>query len=105
MRESDSEQILRLFNGLSVTESDTDHIHNKSLAELENHLQQWFDSEMMSMTAFKKLMRDHAICLGNFTAYHSQKALKQALREDPSLIVSKNKAKKYKLVRRCLTQL
>ena len=96
-----SEQVLRLFKGLSI--SDTDHFHVTSLAELEQQLQDWMETEATSMTSFKKLLRDHAICLGNFTAYHSQKALKQALRADPALIVSRKKAKKYKLVKQCLT--
>lgn len=105
MPESDSEKVLRLFEGLSITESGADHIHVTSLEELEQHLQDWFESEGMSMKTFKKLLREYAICLGNFTAYHSQKALKHALRADPDLIVSRKEAKKYKLVKQCLTQL
>lgn len=98
---SDSDQVLRLFKGLSIT--DDEQIHVTNLAELEQHLQNWLATEGTSMIGFKKLLRNHAICLGNFTAYHSQKALKQALRTDPSLIVSRKKAKKYKLVKQCLT--
>lgn len=98
---SDSEHILRLFKGLGI--SDNDQIHVKSLAELEEHLTRWLETEGTSMTSFKKLLRNHAICLGNFTAYHNQKALKIALRSNPALIVSRKKAKRYKLVKQCLT--
>ncbi|KAL3160323.1 hypothetical protein ABBQ38_009712 [Trebouxia sp. C0009 RCD-2024] len=105
MPESNSEQVLRLFERLSVADSDADHLQVRSLAELEKHLQIWFESGVMSMTTFKKQLRDHAICLGNFTAYHSQQALKHALRTDRDLIVSRKKAKKYKFVKQCLTRL
>ena len=100
---SKSDDVLPLFKGLSI--SDDEQMHVTSLAELEQQLQSWLESEGTSMTSFKKLLRKHAICLGNFTAYHSQKALKQALRTDPDLIVSKKKAKKYKLVKQCLVVL
>ena len=101
---SESDQVLRLFKGLSIS-GDDDQMHVTSLAELEQQLQSWLGTAGTSMTSFKKLLRKHAICLGNFTAYHSQKSLKQALRTDPALIVSKKKAKKYKLVKQCLTVL
>ena len=100
---SKSDDVLRLFKGLSI--SDDDQMHVTNLAKLEQQLQIWLGTEGTSMTSFKKLLREHAICLGNFTAYHSQKALKQALRTDPALIVSKKKAKKYQLVKQCLTRL
>lgn len=100
---ADNEQILRLFKGLDI--SDEDQIHVTTLAELEEHLAIWLETEGTSMTSFKKLLHSHAICLGNFTAYHSQKALKTALRSDAALIVPRKKAKKYKLVKYCLTVL
>ena len=100
---SDNEQILRLFKGLGI--SDEDRIHVTTLAELEAHLESWLETEGTSMTSFKKLLHNHAICLGNFTAYHNQKALKTALRSNRALIVPREKAKKYKLVKHCLTRL
>ena len=100
---SENEQVLRLFKGLSINNDAQFHV--TSLAELENQLQNWLETENTSMRSFKKLLRDYAICLGNFTAYHSQKDLKNALRSDPALIVSRRKVKKYKLVKQCLTVL
>ena len=97
----ETELVLRLFEGLSIR--DVAGGRSVSLAELDRQLQEWHEQEGISMNKFKEIIRAHAICLGDCKAYHSQKALKQALQADPSKIVSKRKAKRYKFVKKCLT--
>ncbi len=99
----DSESVLRLFEGLAISSVADGRI--VSLSELDRQLQEWYEQEEISMTKFKDLLRTHAICLGDCQAYHSQKALKQALRADPSKIIARHKAKQYKFVKQCLTML
>lgn len=98
----DSESVLRLFEGLSLSgEGDEGGIC--SLAELDRQLREWYEQEGISKKKFKKLIRSHAICLGDCKPYHSQKALKQALRADRSKIIPRDKAKSYEFVKLCLT--
>ena len=99
----DSERlsVLRLFEDLSISSVADGHI--VSLSELDRQLQNWYEQEGISMKKCKDLLRTHAICLGDCQAYHSQEALKQALRADPSKIISRKKAKQYKFVKKCLT--
>ena len=97
----ESEQILNLFEGLSISSGKSGGA--TSLPELDRHLQQWHEREGISMTKFKEVIRQEAICLGNMKAYQNQNALKEALRADQSKIVSRKKAKQYKYVRQCLT--
>ena len=97
----DSEIVLRLFEGLAISSIADGRI--VSLSELDRQLQEWYEQEGISMKKFKDLLRTHAICLGACQAYHSQKALTQALRADPSKIISRQKAKQYSFVKKCLT--
>jgi hypothetical protein len=97
----DSESVLRLFEDLTISSVADGRI--VSLSELDRQLQDWYEQEGISMKKFKDLLRTHAICLGDCQAYHSQEALKRALRADPSKIISRQKAKQYKFVKQCLT--
>lgn len=97
----DSESVLRLFEDLTISSVADGRI--VSLSELDRQLQDWYEQEGISMKKFKGLLRTHAICLGDCQAYHSQAALKQGLRADPSKIISRQKAKQYKFVKQCLT--
>jgi len=96
----DSESVLRLFEDLTISSVADGRI--VSLSELDRQLRDWYEQEGISMKKFKDLLQTHAICLGDCQAYHSQEALKQALRADPSKIISRQKAKQYKFVKKCL---
>ena len=97
----DSESVLRMFQDLSLSGVSEGRI--VSLSELDRQIREWYEQEGVSMKKFKEVIRTHAICLGDCKAYHGQKALKQALRADPSKIISREKAKRYKFVKQCLT--
>jgi len=97
----ESERVLHLFEALSI--SGVANGRAVSLVELDRQLQEWHEQEGISMKKFKGLIRAHAICLGDCKAYHSQKALKQALLANRRNIISREKAKQYKYVRQYLT--
>lgn len=98
------DDILNRIKTLSITQKSGSR-RLDWLAQLDQNLEQWHEEEGMSITKFKQVVKDMAICLSDLTQYPSQTALKHALRKDPSKIVRLAQAKQFKYVKICLVTL
>lgn len=96
------EDILNRIQTLSITAEQSGLQGRDRLAMLNEDLKQWYEVEGLSMTKFKQVVQDSAICLSDLKHYHSRKALRRALKEDPSKIVPRAHAKQFKYVKMCL---
>ena len=78
---------------------------NVSLERLDRQLQTLHDTMGISLTKMRKIIKRKGICLKNCVEYGSMNALKQKLRSNRRLIVSKNQAKQFKYVKSCLVMI
>lgn len=104
--EDEMDVILSRIRGLSISSAAQPGLKSRSwLSKLNQNLEQWHEEEGMSMTTFKKVVKEHAICLSDLKVYGSRGALQRALRLDPSKRVRLAQAKQYKYVKICLVTL
>ena len=104
--EDEVEAILHRIRGLSISSAEKSGLKGRSwLSKLNENLAQWHEEEGMSMTKFKQVVRDHAICLSDLKEYGNRRVLQQVLRQDPSKRVRLAQAKQYKYVEICLVSL
>ena len=73
-----------------------------SMKVLDEELRRLHEEKGISMNKMRKVIRDFGICLKNCFQYGSPSKLRKALKNDRSLLVNRNEAKKYKYVKNCL---
>lgn len=75
------------------------------LVYLDIALARWHEEEGVSITAFRKAVKEYAICLADFQQYDSIQHLKRVSRQSPDKRVPLQQARGLKYVRFCLTKL